>query len=118
MGDATKIDIFKNVGIERASNVVITLPNIVTAKKVASIIRKSFPDIKITAKSHDLENVGELSASGIDNIIPENYEVSIMLASSIMANIGWSESEIESCQSRLRFSKYKLIRENFMDDKK
>lgn len=115
-GDATKIDIFKNVGIERASNVVITLPNMVTAKKVAEIVRKNFPDIKITARSYDLEDVSELSASGIDNIIPENYEVSIMLASSIMANMGWTESEIEACQSRLRFSKYKLIRENFMDD--
>ena len=115
-GDATKIDIFKNVGIERASNVVITLPNMVTAKKVAEVVRKYFPDMKITAKSYDLEDVSELSASGIDNIIPENYEVSIMLASSIMANMGWNESEIESCQSRLRFSKYKLIRENFMDD--
>ena len=88
----------------------------VTAKKVAEVVRKYFPDMKITAKSYDLEDVSELSASGIDNIIPENYEVSIMLASSIMANMGWNESEIESCQSRLRFSKYKLIRENFMDD--
>jgi CPA2 family monovalent cation:H+ antiporter-2 len=116
MGDATKIDIFKNVGIERASNVVITLPNMVTAKKVAEVIRKHYPDVKITAKSYDLEDVSELSASGIDSIIPENYEVSIMLASSIMSNIGWNETEIEACQSRLRFSKYKLIRENFMND--
>ncbi len=88
----------------------------VTAKKVAEIIRKFYPDIKITARSYDLEDVSELSNSGIDNIIPENYEVSIMLASSIMENMNFSDSEIESFQDRLRFSKYKLIRENFMGD--
>ena len=115
-GDATKPEIFNKIGISRASNVVIALPNMVTAKKVAELVRKNYPNVPIIAKSYDLEDVSELIASGIDNIVPENYEVSIMLASSVMSGLGFSESEIESSQSRLRFSKYKLIRENFVDD--
>ena len=115
-GDGTKIDIFKNIGIEKASNIIITVPNMVTAKKIAENIKSHYPDINITAKSYDLEDVSELISSGIDSIIPENYEVSIMLASSIMLDLGFNESEINSTQERLRFSKYKLIRENFIND--
>jgi CPA2 family monovalent cation:H+ antiporter-2 len=114
-GDATKIDIFKSVGIERASNVVITVPNMVTAKKIAQTVKASYPEMHITTKSYDLEDASQLIKSGIDSIVPENYEVSIMLASYIMTNLGFSDSEVESTQSRLRFSKYKLIRENFID---
>jgi CPA2 family monovalent cation:H+ antiporter-2 len=117
-GDGTKIDIFKNISIEKAANVVITVPNMVTAKKIAENVKSHYPDVRITAKSYDLEDVSELISSGIDDIIPENYEVSIMLASSIMTALGFSESEIESSQTRLRFSKYKLIRENFIDYEK
>ena len=115
-GDATKIEIFEKVGISKAANVVIAVPNMVTAKKVAEIVRTHYPDISITAKSYDLEDVTELTASGINHVIPENYEVSIMLASSVMSNLGFSESEVASSQERLRFSKYKLIRENFVDE--
>jgi CPA2 family monovalent cation:H+ antiporter-2 len=115
-GDGTKIDIFKNIGIEKSSNIIITVPNMVTAKKISENVKSYCPDINITAKSYDLEDVGELISSGIDNIIPENYEVSIMLASSIMNDLGFNESEINSTQERLRFSKYKLIRENFIND--
>jgi CPA2 family monovalent cation:H+ antiporter-2 len=115
-GDGTKLDIFNSVGISRAANVVIALPNMVTAKKVAELVKKNYPNVPITAKSYDLEDVSELLASGMDFVIPESYEVGIMLASSVMSGLGFSESEIESSQSRLRFSKYKLIRENFVDE--
>lgn len=115
-GDATKIDIFQHIGIERASNVVIALPNMITAKKVASLIKANYPDLRITAKSYDLEDSSELTKSGIDDIVPENYEVSIMLASSVMYAAGFSDAEVESTQDRLRFSGYKIIRQNFIED--
>ena len=115
-GDATKLDIFKNVAIERASNLVIALPNMITAKKVAQLIQAHYPDLRIVAKSYDMEDVSELTKSGIDDIVPENYEVSIMLASSVIGTMGFSDLEIESLQARLRYGKYKLIRQDFIEE--
>jgi CPA2 family monovalent cation:H+ antiporter-2 len=115
-GDATKIDIFEEAGIKRASNVVIAVPNMITAKKIAKIIKSHYPEMKIIAKSYDMEDVSELNKAGIDEIIPENYEVSIMLASGVLQSLSFSDSEIESMQYRLRNAKYKLIRQDFVEE--
>lgn len=115
-GDATRIDIFKTLAIERASNLIIAVPNMITAKKIAQLVKSHYPDLRIIAKSYDMEDVGVLSKSGIDEIVPENYEVSIMLASSVMNALSFSDQEIDSMQERLRYGKYKLIRQDFIED--
>jgi CPA2 family monovalent cation:H+ antiporter-2 len=120
-GDGTKIDIFEQVGLDRASNVVIAVPNMVTAKKIANVVRtfkiKNSLDFKIIAKSYDMEDVSDLSSAGIDEIVPENYEVSIMLASAVLNSLpNSSEQDIEFMQNRLRSGKYKLIRQDFIEE--
>jgi len=63
-----------------------------------------------------MEDISELGKAGIDEIVPENYEVSIMLASATLQSLSFSEQEIESMQYRIRNGKYKLIRQDFVED--
>jgi CPA2 family monovalent cation:H+ antiporter-2 len=115
-GDGTKIDIFEEVGIKRASNLVIAVPNMITAKKIATVVKAKYPELKIIAKSYDMEDISGLNKSGIDEIVPENYEVSIMLASGVLESLSFSDQEIESMQYRLRNARYKLIRQDFVEE--
>ena len=63
-----------------------------------------------------MEDISGLNKSGIDEVVTENYEVSIMLASGVLQSLSFSDQEIESMQHRLRNAGYKLIRQDFVEE--
>lgn len=96
LGDVTRCEILKSVGIERAQALVISIKNEVTIKKVVSLVAANFPHVNIVIRLPDLSNVEVYRDLGASKIIPETSEIGLQLGGAALSLSGISESGVTS----------------------
>lgn len=111
LGDATRCEILKSVGIERAQALVISIKNEVTIKKVVSLVAANFPHVNIVIRLPDLSNVEVYRDLGASKIIPETSEIGLQLGGAALSLSGISESGVTSLKSRFRKGNYSMLKD-------
>lgn len=111
LGDATRYEILKSVGIERAQALVISIKNEVTVKKIVSLVATNFPHVNIIIRLPDLSNVEAYKDLGASKIIPETSEIGLQLGGAALSLSGVSESGVASLKSRFRKGNYSMIKD-------
>ncbi|WP_353271155.1 monovalent cation:proton antiporter-2 (CPA2) family protein [Wolbachia endosymbiont (group A) of Alloplasta piceator] len=111
LGDVTRCEILKSVGIERAQALVISIKNEVTIKKVVSLVAANFPHVNIVIRLPDLSNVEVYRDLGASKIIPETPEIGLQLGGAALSLSGISESGVTSLKSRFRKGNYSMLKD-------
>ncbi|WP_250295071.1 monovalent cation:proton antiporter-2 (CPA2) family protein [Wolbachia endosymbiont of Oedothorax gibbosus] len=111
LGDVTRCEILKSVGIERAQALVISIKNEVTIKKIVSLVAANFPHVNIVIRLPDLSNVEVYRDLGASKIIPETSEIGLQLGGAALSLSGISESGITSLKSRFRKGNYSMLKD-------
>ncbi|WFW30000.1 MAG: cation:proton antiporter [Wolbachia endosymbiont of Menacanthus eurysternus] len=111
LGDATRYEILKSIGIERAQAIVISIKNEITIKKIVSLVTANFSHVNIIIRLPNLNNVETYKALGVSKIIPETSEVGLQLGGAALVLSGISESGVESLKSRFRKGNYSMIKD-------
>ncbi len=111
LGDVTRCEILKSVGIERAQALVISIKNEVTLKKVVSLVAANFPHVNIVIRLPDLSNVEVYRDLGANKIIPETSEIGLQLGGAALSLSGISESGVTSLKSRFRKGNYSMLKD-------
>ncbi len=111
LGDVTRCEILKSVGIERAQALVISRKNEVTIKKVVSLVAANFPHVNIVIRLPDLSNVEVYRDLGASKIIPETSEIGLQLGGAALSLSGISESGVTSLKSRFRKGNYSMLKD-------
>ncbi|WP_395463310.1 monovalent cation:proton antiporter-2 (CPA2) family protein [Wolbachia endosymbiont of Cantharis cryptica] len=111
LGDATRYEILKSVGIERAQALVISIKNEVTIKKIVSLVATNFPHVNIIIRLPDLSNVEVYKNLGASKIIPETSEIGLQLGGAALSLSGISESGVSSLKSKFRKGNYSMIKD-------
>ncbi|WP_341811409.1 monovalent cation:proton antiporter-2 (CPA2) family protein [Wolbachia endosymbiont (group A) of Oxytorus armatus] len=111
LGDVTRCEILKSVGIERAQALVISIKNEVTIKKVVSLVAANFPHVNIVIRLPDLSNVEVYRDLGASKIIPETSEIGLQLGGAALSLSGISESGVTSLKSRFRKGNYNMLKD-------
>ncbi|MGL9757725.1 MAG: monovalent cation:proton antiporter-2 (CPA2) family protein [Wolbachia sp.] len=111
LGDVTRCEILKSVGIERAQALVISIKNEVTMKKVVSLVATNFPHVNIVIRLPDLSNVEVYRDLGVSKIIPETSEIGLQLGGAALSLSGISESGVTSLKSRFRKGNYSMLKD-------
>lgn len=111
LGDVTRCEILKSVGIERAQALVISIKNEVTIKKVVSLVAANFPHVNIVIRLPDLSNVEVYKDLGASKIIPETSEIGLQLGGAALSLSGISESGVTSLKSRFRKGNYSMLKD-------
>nr|AAL24515.1 glutathione-regulated potassium-efflux system protein KefKZH [Wolbachia endosymbiont of Drosophila melanogaster] len=111
LGDVTRCEILKSVGIERAQALVISIKNEVTIKKVVSLVAANFPHVNIVIRLPDLSNVEVYRDLGASKIIPETSEIGLQLGGAALSLSGISESGVTSLKSRFRKGNHSLLKD-------
>ncbi|WP_264736271.1 monovalent cation:proton antiporter-2 (CPA2) family protein [Wolbachia endosymbiont (group A) of Rhinocyllus conicus] len=111
LGDVTRCEILKLVGIERAQALVISIKNEVTIKKVVSLVAANFPHVNIVIRLPDLSNVEVYRDLGASKIIPETSEIGLQLGGAALSLSGISESGVTSLKSRFRKGNYSMLKD-------
>jgi len=108
-GDAAKETILHSAYINKAKSVIITFIDFHATIKIITTIRRMNPDIPILVRTLDDQHVNELIEAGANEVVPDTFESSIMLASHLMLMIGEPPSQVLKQTRNIRKNRYKTL---------
>jgi CPA2 family monovalent cation:H+ antiporter-2 len=90
-GDASRPDLLRHIGVQRARAVVITMDHYHSALTAVDTIRREYPQARIFARARDEKHAQLLMQAGANEVIPETLESSLQLAAFVLDEIGMPE---------------------------
>jgi len=111
-GDAAKETILNAASLDKAKSVIITFSDFHASVKILNTIRRIDANIPILVRTIDDQHVNELLEAGANEVVPDTFESSIMLASHLMLMIGEPPSQVLKQTRNIRKNRYKTL-ENF-----
>jgi CPA2 family monovalent cation:H+ antiporter-2 len=94
-GDATNQEVFRHAGIHNARALVIVISERSAVPRIVHSARALSPSLYIITRSRYMDDVDYLFEMGANEVIPEEFEISIGLFSRVLANYGIDDTEIE-----------------------
>ncbi|MBF0471421.1 MAG: cation:proton antiporter [Gammaproteobacteria bacterium] len=112
-GDASRTDVLKAAGGERARLVLITLNDSRSTTLLVQELRKRYPHLPILARGRDSEECVNLVHEGADEAISEAFEASLQLGASGLAHLGFPQEEIDAVLVTTRNTQTEKIQKIF-----
>ncbi|HEX6860725.1 MAG TPA: monovalent cation:proton antiporter-2 (CPA2) family protein [Caulobacteraceae bacterium] len=105
-GDATRLDLLRAAGAERAKVLVVAIDDKDKAVELVETARQAFPNLTILARAWDRPHAYELLKHGAHEVERETYEGSLALAGRTLRQMGFSEAKAKKAVDLFR--KYDL----------
>src|SRR5881296_3519427 len=109
-GDATREEILRALGIERARMLVIAISDPAATRRMVRVARDVNPKLYIIARTRYVVEIPELTRLGANVVIPEEFETSIEIFSRVLAHYNVPRDEVERLVSEIRASHYQALR--------
>ena len=93
-GDATRIDVLKAAGAERASALVSALDQAKAVERLVQIMRQHYPGTPIYARARDRGHCEQLRRAGVNTAISETLEASLQLGRVVLDANGVPADEV------------------------
>jgi len=87
-GDASRAEILRKLGAERAEALVVTLDHPQAAGHAVRAVRREFPELPIFVRARDERHALALKGDGATIAIPETLEASLQLAGYVLERLG------------------------------
>lgn len=101
-GDATRMDLLRIAGAASARVLVIAVDSVEQSIKIASQVRKHFPNLEVVARARDLDHWFRLRDLGVKHAQREVFESSLVSAQSVLELIGESSEAAQRMTKRFR----------------
>ncbi len=105
-GNATQVQVLRNVGVEHARAAVITLDQMASANQVVAALHKHVPDLSTFVRARTMEHSRRLEVAGATAVVPETVEASLQLGGIVLESLGSSTDEIMGVLGKLRDNDY------------
>lgn len=112
-GDAGQIKVLENVGVARASCVVITFAAPEVALKILRSVRELRADVPVLVRTQDDSRLEELQAAGATEVVPETFEASLMLLSHLLLLLKLPVARVIRTVNDIRSGRYGMLRQYF-----
>jgi CPA2 family monovalent cation:H+ antiporter-2 len=112
-GDAGQVKVLENVGLARASCVVITFAGPEVALRILRSIRELRSDVPVLVRTQDDSKLVELQAAGATEVVPETFEASLMLLSHLLLLLKLPVSRVIRTVNDIRSTRYGMLRQYF-----
>ena len=112
-GDSTKADVLRAVGIDHASVVVISMPDLEQAEQTLQTIKSVRSDVPVLIRTRDDTDLDKLQEAGATEVVPETLEASLMLASHLLLLLNVPLSKVLRTVQNVRSHRYKMLRNIF-----
>lgn len=86
-GDASRGDMLRRMGLDRAQAVVMTMDAPAAALAAVRAVREVAPGVPVLARSRDESHAAELRAAGATLVIPETLETGLQLAQHVLVRL-------------------------------
>jgi len=88
-GDATRMDLLRAAGIERARMLIVALDDREKTVELVETARKAYPDLVILARAWDRRHAYDLLANGADAVERETFESALALGQTALQKLGY-----------------------------
>jgi K+:H+ antiporter len=109
-GDASQEAVLEEVGVKRARVVVVVISDPLATRKIAAAVRKENPNVFLIVRTRFVTEMDSLYATGVNQVIPEEFETSIEIFSRVLARYLIPRNEIERLISEARAGGYDMFR--------
>lgn len=103
-GDITSEEVLRDLGVERAREMVIVINDPSAVEKAVAAARRIAPSLYILVRARYRLDVGLLSSSGANEVIPDEVEAAAQIASRVLSRYQIDNSLIEQQCARIRNS--------------
>jgi CPA2 family monovalent cation:H+ antiporter-2 len=87
-GDASRPDMLRKLGVDRAAALVVTMDSPQTAEHVVATARQHWPELLIYARARDRAHAARLVNRGASHVIPETVEASLQMGEMVLMGVG------------------------------
>lgn len=94
-GDATRMDLLKNAGIEHAKLLIVAVGNADTNLDIVKLAKHHFPHLKIFARARNRRHAYELHKAGVDYFKRELFDSSLTMTKEVLKFLGYDEDEVD-----------------------
>jgi glutathione-regulated potassium-efflux system ancillary protein KefC/glutathione-regulated potassium-efflux system protein KefB len=101
-GDASRLDLLRAAGAERARILVIAVDDVEGSVRTAALAREQFPHLKIFARARSRQHAFSLMDVGVTEVIRETYASSLEMAESVLEALGVTRSLARETVRRFR----------------
>jgi CPA2 family monovalent cation:H+ antiporter-2 len=109
-GDATREEILRALGIDRARLFVIAISDPSATRSMVRVARGMNPKVHIIARTRYVVEIPELTRLGANVVIPEEFETSIEIFARVLAHYTVPRDEIDRLVAEIRASHYEALR--------
>jgi CPA2 family monovalent cation:H+ antiporter-2 len=110
-GDASRADVLRAAGIERAQMAVSTLDDPVVASRTVHALRRLRTSMPIIARAHDVADCERLVRAGATAAVPEIVEGSLQLGGVLLRQLGESPDRVNQLLEQFRQETYARLAE-------
>jgi monovalent cation:H+ antiporter-2, CPA2 family len=114
-GDAGQKEVLENVGVRRASVVVVTFAHPEVALRILRAVRELRKDVPILVRTQDDTKLEELQAAGATEVVPETFEASLMLLSHLLLLMKVPVGRVIRTVNDIRSHRYSMLRQYFRE---
>lgn len=93
-GDASRPEVQKALGAERARAAVVILDNAEMASRTVHLLHQRFPKIDIFVRARDNRHRRSLEEAGATGIVHETFEMSLQLGGAVLRRLGTPADDI------------------------
>ena len=115
-GKASNESVLKELNITSAQCIVISASTYEETLKTIDTARRLNPDIHIIVRTRYLKNIDEVIEAGADEVIPKEFETSILMFTRLMDYYNKDLDEITDAVNDLRSDNYDAFRTVTSDD--
>jgi len=108
-GDAAATEVLHAAHLEKAEALVVAINDPSALNRIARAARRVNPEIYIIVRTRFVLEMDELYAAGADEVIPDEIEASLQLATSLLRRFRVPEGRILQTTTRLRREHYDAL---------
>ncbi|MBI0098188.1 MULTISPECIES: cation:proton antiporter [Snodgrassella] len=108
-GDAKRQEVLQAAGLKRANTVLITINNMTEAKHILNNIMLIAPTMPVIVRVTNDDNIPVLTNMGADDIVSDEKESSLTLASQALLSSGKPFDEVYQIMQRIRQNRYQAL---------
>ena len=109
-GDACQEAVMHEAGIERARIAIVGVSDFMAARKIVELYRRVNPNLYVIVRTHFNNEIDQLYKLGAHEVISEEYESAVEVASRLMTQLLQPRNEIEQFLKEVRGEGYQMIR--------
>lgn len=113
-GDASRLDLLQAAGADKAKLFILAIDDVEASVKVAQIVRKHFPNLKILARARNRSHAFQLMDLGIHDVWRETLGSSMALSKHMLFHLGLSKDSAIKAVEIFRDNDQKLLYDQYV----